>query len=134
MSVAHPGAVGAVARRLGTGLAILALCAQLALGMVVPRQAAPSLASLFPWARVICHGDPAASHGPGKHPRPLPGWVVCPFCLALSVPLPHPASTAVLPRPVALWVAWRPLPPPARAPPPARTPSAAQPRAPPALT
>lgn len=124
--------VSVFAHRLGTGLAVVAVCAQLMLGMLVPRQATPSLAALLPWVTAICHADRASGGGPARHPHTLPGWAVCPFTLALSVPLAHPASAAVPPRPAALWVAWRPMLPQARAPP-VRTQRAAQPRGPPAL-
>jgi hypothetical protein len=115
-------------------LAVLALLGQMALGVSVPRQAQETVASLFPWLASICHAAAPADPGgaPGKHPHRLPGWMVCPFCLSLSVPLAHPSAPVQAPRPAALWVAWRPSHPPARAPP-SREPVSAQPRAPPAL-
>lgn len=117
--------------RLGTSLALLALLGQLVLGTLVPKTVEPTLAALFPWAGIICHGGPAAP-APASHHHSLPGWAVCPFCLALSVPLPNPSASARVPARSAAWIAWRPLPPPARAPP-ARHPTSAQPRGPPTL-
>lgn len=119
-------------QRLSMSLAGLALCAQLALGVLVPRDARATVAALFPWTNAICHGNALSPARPGKHPPALPGWMVCPFCVALSVPMPHPASAPAMPLPAAVWVAWRPMLPPARAPPGA-DPNVAQPRGPPTL-
>ncbi len=130
-SAAHR-ALGVRCHRLGTGLAVLAVFGQLMLGTVVPRQAVPSIAALFPWTNAICHGTGSTSSAPVKHHRSLPGWVVCPFCLALSVPLPTPSEPAVAWRPAVVLVPWRTLLPPARAPP-VRPPRSVQPRGPPAL-
>ena len=129
----NDGVLSVLLRRLGMSLAGVALCAQLALGVLVPRDAQATVAALFPWMNAICHGSAAqAPTQPGKHPPTLPGWMVCPFCVALSVPMPHAASAPATPLPAAVWVAWRPLPPRARAPPGA-DPNAAQPRGPPTL-
>lgn len=133
MSRRHDSALSVAVQRLGISLAALALLAQMALGMLVPRESQDTVAALFPWLNVICHADGARpSAQPGKHVPPLPGWMVCPFTLAASLPMPHLAAPPVTPQPAAVWVAWRPLPPPARAPP-SREPNSAQPRGPPIL-
>lgn len=120
-------------QRLGASLAVLALCAQLALGVLVPRDAQATVAALFPWTNAICHSGSAQPPAqPGKHAPALPGWMVCPFCLSLSVPLPNPAAPPITARPPPVWVVWRPLPPPARAPP-SRAVNSTQPRGPPTL-
>jgi len=121
-------------RRLGLGLAALALLGQLALGVLVPRQTQETVASLFPWVNSICHADAPANPASGgdRQRHPLPGWMVCPFCLALSLPLAQASAPAKTPHPPAFWVAWRPSPPPARAPP-SHDPASAYPRGPPAL-
>ncbi|MBV9758327.1 MAG: hypothetical protein JO047_14865 [Alphaproteobacteria bacterium] len=127
------GVLSVLVQRLGRSLAALALVAQLALGVLVPRDAQATVAALFPWSNAICHGSGAPASGqPGKHPPALPGWMVCPFCIALSVSTSQPASQPATPLPAVVLVAWRPLPPPARAPPGA-DPNAAQPRGPPSL-
>lgn len=134
MSNARRGPLSVFWRRLGTSLALVALLGQLGLGVLVPRETQETVASLFPWVDSICHSDAAANPGsaPGKHSHPLPGWMMCPFCLSLSVPLPHPSMPVAVPLPAAIWIAWRPGPPPARAPP-GRGEYAAQPRGPPTL-
>jgi hypothetical protein len=127
------GVLSVFVRRLGMSLAGLALCAQLTLGILVPRDAQATVAALFPWVNAVCHGAGApAPATPGKHSPALPGWMVCPFSLALSVPMPHPAGAPATPLPGARLVVWRPLPPPARAPPGAHR-NAGQPRGPPTL-
>jgi len=120
--------------RFGLGLAALALFGQLALGALVPRQAQETVASLFPWINSICHADASANPGSGgdRQPHPLPGWIVCPFCLALSVPLAHASAPVQAPHPPVFWVAWRPSPRLARAPP-SHEACSAYPRGPPAL-
>ena len=104
------------------------------LGALVPRETQETVASLFPWVASICHGNAPSNpgDGSGKHPHPLPGWMVSPFCLSLSLTVPHPSLPVAVPVPVAVWIAWRPGPPPARAPP-GRDEYAAQPRGPPTL-
>ena len=125
------GVLSVLLRRLGLSLAALALSAQLALGVLVPRDAQATVAALFPWSNAICHSDSASAPAqPGRHPPALPGWMVCPFCIALAMPMPQPASQPATPLPAVVLVAWRPLPPPARAPPGADS-NAAQPRGPP---
>jgi hypothetical protein len=88
MSVARRGPLTVFWRRLGTSLALLALLGQLGLGALVPRETQETVASLFPWIASICHSDGSANPGdaPGKHPHPLPGWMVCPFSLPSGLP------------------------------------------------
>jgi hypothetical protein len=133
MRTAQRGRLTLLPHRLGMSLAVMALFGQLALGTLVPRETQETVASLFPWLPSICHADGSANSGntQGKH-HTLPGWMVCPFCLSLSVPAPHPVAPVVVPLPPIAWIIWRPVPPPARAPP-ARSEYAAQPRGPPTL-
>jgi hypothetical protein len=112
----------------GLLFALLALVAQLASSIVVPRT--DSVAALAD-ASTICHVDETTDQAPTAphHPADCP---LCPLCVSVSAPAFAPAADPVLPTPRVVAVAPAAVLPPATAPP-ATIILAARPRGPPTI-